>query len=192
MIPFTDNSAHVTDDFCTERRLDETLAFLQGRDFLGAWLDVGPTNHVADTVSTCWGKRYMSTSGDLNFENWDVYPTCLDPFSVVTCFEVIEHVMNPLSFLLLLRDELTSGGVLYLSTPVHNRFGFYFNETNHFTEYKESSLRTLVEYAGFRITDYHQFRSIPFWQGMKRGGGLFRTALRVSSQRTQILRAVKI
>lgn len=188
MIPFTDNSAHVTDDFCTERRLEETLKFTQGRDFMGKWLDIGECNYVADGISCNVAAIPEPTQGDLNGWKWEPNRT----FDVVTCFEVIEHIMNPLLLLHAIHAHLKVGGVLYLSTPVHNPYGFYFNETNHFTEYKESSLRTLVEYAGFRITDYHQFRSIPFWQGMKQGGGLFRTALRVSSQRTQILRAVKI
>ena len=190
MIPFTDNSAHVTDDFCTERRLAETIRFIHPVDFYNrTWLDVGEPNHVCDRIEEIVYRKAEHTLGDLNARLIGVVG---DGYRVVTCFEVVEHIMNPLNLMLSIRYYMASGGVLYLSTPVHNRFGFYFNETNHFTEYKESSLRTLVEYAGFKITDYHQFKSIPFWQGMKQGGGLFRTALRVSSQRTQILRAVKI
>jgi SAM-dependent methyltransferase len=192
MIPFTDNSAHITDDFCTERRIHETIEFIRRTHGKG-WnaLDIGESNHMAMMIQAVFAFDIDHTAGDLNGDNWKSVGDEF-PYDMAFCFEVFEHVMNPLHLLECIRWMLKDGGVLYLSTPLHNRFGFYFNETCHFAEYKESSLRTVVEYAGFKITDYHQFKSIPFWQGMKQGGGLFRTALRVSSQRTQILRAVKV
>jgi SAM-dependent methyltransferase len=187
--PFLDNSAHVTDDFCTERRLWETSGFIEAHPFVGKnVLDVGESNYVGGFLSRWLNLSVDNTTGDLN-NGMESATLCYD---AAFCFEVMEHVMNPLLLLQEIESRLLRGGVLYLSTPVHNRFGFYFNETNHFAEYKEQSLRAVVEYAGFRITAYHQFKSIPFWRGMWQGGGLFHTFLRVSSQRTQILRAVKI
>jgi len=166
VIPFTDNSAHVTDDFCTERRLAETLKFIRRTHKSGYYaLDIGEPNYVSSMIQATFMFDIEHTVGDLHGQHWWATSGELE-FQTVFCFEVIEHVMNPLQLLYKVNMLLTSGGVLYLSTPVHNRFGFYFNETNHFTEYKESSLRTLVEYAGFRITDYHQFKSIPFWQSI--------------------------
>lgn len=185
VIPYTDNSAHVKDDYCTERRLEYTKGFLSLDDIRERVLDVGERNYVGKILAPFADNTVPS---DFNYgisAPHKVYQT-------VFCFEVIEHVMSPLQLLCQIRNLLGPEGILYLSTPVRNKYGFMFNETCHFTEYSINSIKTVVEYAGFKITQHETFRSIPFWKGMIKGGGFFRTFLRVSSQRTQILRAVKV
>jgi hypothetical protein len=191
VIPYTDNSAHVEDDFCTERRLKETLAFIRPEDMRGRVLDIGEPNYALQRIEHAFpAARCSSGYGfDLNRRGFNDGAVGV---RAVVCFEVFEHVMNPLFLLDNIAMVLNRGGVLYLSTPVHNRFGFMFNETCHFAEYKVEAVKTCLEYSGFKVTDTHLFKSIPFWRGMKHGGGLFRTALRVGSQYTQIHRAVKI
>ena len=189
MIPYTDDSAHVEDDFCTERRLRETIAFIRRGDIRGMVLDVGLPNYVGREIKKHFNVAIFNTGYGIDFNRW--WPDGTSKWNTVLCLEVFEHLMNPALFLERLSLQMEPGGILYLSTPVHNRFGFMFNETCHFAEYRVEAVKTCLEYAGFRVTDTHLFKSIPFWQGMKHGGGLFRTALRVSSQYTQIHRAIK-
>ena len=190
MIPFTDNGAHVKDDYCTERRLWETVAFLRIHGVGEKILDIGESNFVGENIQADLNVRFQQTDKNADL-NWGF---TLDPhgFDTVTCFEVIEHLMNPLFLVKAIWLSLKPSGVLYLSTPLHNPHGFFFNTTAHFAEYKEESLVTLLEYGGFAVTHTHRFKSIPFWQGMRKGVGLFRTFLRVSSQESIIIRAVKV
>jgi hypothetical protein len=189
-IPFTDNSAHIKDDYCTKRRLQETINFLNPADFRGMrWLDVGAKNWVAEKVAEYLEEVPTHTDSDNDFNFTLTAPHKF--YDVVTCFEVFEHIMNPLNFSINIGKLMVKGGVLYLSTPVHNPFGFYFNNTRHFSEYKISSVKTCLEYAGFEVIALTTFKSVPFWGGMRRGGGLFRTFVRVRSQETMLIRAVK-
>lgn len=197
VIPFTDNSAHVKDDFCTQRRLAITKEFVVPDDFRWPALDVGERSWAGEQL-----ERYVSWKpgyppAPIDFENTE--PVDFNyrlgnrrfGYKVVLCLEVIEHVMNPLQLMEQIRDALGPKGVVYLSTPVRNRLGFMFNESCHFTEYSERSIETLVRYAGFDITKKLVFRTIPIIKGYIRGGGIFRTSLRVWSQKTQLYRLVK-
>jgi hypothetical protein len=188
-IPFTDDSAHIETDFCTARRLKETLAFIRSDDLSGRVLDIGEKNFVGRSIANARNIEMDNTEEYSDF-NHAIYMPNKD-YKFVLCFEVLEHVMNPLLFIKLIKNLLDEKGVLYLSTPIHNPLGFYFNETAHFAEYRESSIRTLLEYSGFTITDVHKFHSIPFWQNYLHGGGLIRGTLRALTQETILLRAIK-
>ena len=193
-IPFTDNSAHCETDFCTLRRLKETIDFIEPKDMKGFILDVGEPNFVAEKISQHFHRAITPTQGG-DFNN------CIVParrihqhhfFNTVLCLEVIEHVMNPLNVVCDLRELMYKGGVLYLSTPVRNPLAFWFNRSCHFTEYDVDKMCTMLEYAGFEVCKVHTFRSIPIWEGYKSAfPGLFRTTLRIFSQRTMLIRCVK-
>lgn len=186
MIPYTDNSAHVTDDFCTERRVEETVEFI-GRLEGEVW-DIGEPNYVVDRIAKVNLSAVLGSIHGFDF-NRGTFPVWR--VDAVLCLEVFEHVMNPLWLADGMNCMLRDGGVLYLSTPVRNPVGFMFNTTNHFNEYTVEAVCTCLTYAGFAVERVHTFRSIPFWKGMVKGGGVFRTFLRVISQRTMLIKAVK-
>lgn len=188
-IPYADHDyEHDARDFCTQRRLEYTLKFIDPMDLCGKKvLDIGPPNYVGGEIEKRFGVILDNTECNLNW--WINSPRI--GYNTVLCLEVVEHLMNALVLAVEVRGNLDTGGILYLSTPVRNKYGFMFNETQHFTEYSEAAIRTLLDYAGFDILKHETFRSIPFWRGMKEGGGIFRTALRVSSQRTQLVKARK-
>jgi hypothetical protein len=109
--PFLDNSAHVTDDFCTERRLWETAGFIEVHPFVGNnVLDVGESNHVGAFLARWLSLSMDNTAGDLN----NGMDTNTPVYDAVLCFEVLEHVMNPLLLLQEIESRLLRGGVLYL------------------------------------------------------------------------------
>ncbi len=60
-------------------------------------------------------------------------------FDVVLCFQVLEHIREPLPFLRALADRLGPGGVLVLTTP--NRLRTVSENPFHVREYTEPELR---------------------------------------------------
>jgi len=73
-------------------------------------------------------------------------------FDLITCFETIEHLDNPASFLTKLKGLLTCGGDLYLSLPL--------GETRHFDPYHKHAfslrdIKDLLVDAGFDIEFEH-------------------------------------
>ena len=162
MIPFKGETEM---DACTERRIMETLDFFRidgdGAEFVGEILDIGEPSVVSDCFKNrCGLEIFNVNSTDFNYE---IKPS--RKYDTVFCFEVLEHLMNPLFFMEEIRKKcLRKDGVVYLSTPVANRFGFYFNESEHFCEYRVDKLKVLFEYAGFKVEKEHKFRTIPFWK----------------------------
>jgi len=136
------------------KRHEFTMGFV-GNDSLGAILDIGERNPLTERFEKRAGVTIQNTSGDLD---------CLTlegVYDSVFCFEVIEHLMNPLNLLLEIRKVLRPSGRLFLSTPKHKPhflWGKY-----HFTEFDEQRLTALVSRAGFLIRRKAEFRTMPFW-----------------------------
>jgi hypothetical protein len=187
-IPWKDNSAHVNDDFCTQRRLQETIKFIDVQDMAGRVLDIGEDNWVKYKIGKHFGIEIQSFGGDWDLNN-GIYG--VKAWNTILCLEVLEHIMNPATLVDTMWTALKPRGILYLSTPVHNPFGFFFNRSCHFAEYKEESILELFNYVGFDILDHKSFRSIPAVRGYLQGRGVFRTTARVWSQRTQLWRCRK-
>jgi hypothetical protein len=196
-IPYSEHEGtlpHV--DQNTHRRLERTKRIIRKSDFQWPVLDVGDRNWVTtqlenylwDEYGKCHHVAFESTlDTDFNYE----VRAPRSSYYAVLCLEVVEHTMNPLLLMSAIHAMLRPNGVCYLSTPVRNPLGFWFNEACHFSEYSVRSIETLVRYAGFEITDKDVFRSMPIIYGYKSGGGIFRTSLRVWSQKTQLYRLVK-
>ena len=191
-IPFLDNSAHCETDFCTLRRLEETIDFIEPRDMKGFILDVGEPNFVGRKLSEHFRMVAVRNTSAPDFNVRLGIPRPPYCYRTVLCLEVVEHVMNPLQLVKQLAARLASHGALYLSTPVRNPTGTWFNRSYHFTEYDVDKVCTMLDYAGFEVCKVHTFRSIPIWEGYKSAfPGLFRTTLRIFSQRTMLIRCVK-
>lgn len=112
--------------------IDPGFAARAGRDLLG--LDISST--------------YLRTPADAG----------PDPFDLVLCSEVVEHIFEPLDFLSILRGVLAPGGTLLLTTP---NAGAIAPETAagvlvpllspgyHVTLYSCEGFETLLRRAGF-------------------------------------------
>jgi len=68
-------------------------------------------------------------------------------FDAVTCFEVIEHVQEPLLLLGEIRRVIAPGGVVMLSTPIRQE-GRQLDPT-HLREYSPPEFRSLLQQTGF-------------------------------------------
>jgi SAM-dependent methyltransferase len=149
MDPF--ESAH---DRNTVRRHEATIAFI-GEISIGDALDIGERNPLTERLEGKYSVHIRNTSGDLD------NPKLNGVFDSIFCFEVIEHLMNPLNLLLEIRRVLRPSGRLFLSTPKHKPH-FLWGQY-HFTEFDEERLRALVTRAGFEIRRKAEFRTMPIW-----------------------------
>ena len=116
----------------TVRGVDPGFAARKGRELLG--LDIDPI--------------YLRTPADAGPE----------PFDLVLCSEVVEHIFEPLEFLSILRGVLAPGGTLLLTTP---NAGSIAPETPagallpllspgyHHAVYSRQGFETLLRRAGF-------------------------------------------
>jgi len=84
----------------------------------------------------------------------------------ITCWHVIEHVTDPVEFMLKLRELLCEDGVLYISTPnreellmtlLWQEYAPFFYRLWHPYYYNEDSLRYALMVAGFheQVFDYY-------------------------------------
>lgn len=81
---------------------------------------------------------------------------------IATAFTVIEHVENPKTFLLEIKDKLVDGGKILLSTPNLNNFNFQYSVdyrasfycTQHNWYFDFYSLRELLVRVGFKNIFY--------------------------------------
>ncbi len=79
-------------------------------------------------------------------------------FAAITCFQVVEHIKNPVSFLKEVKQLLKEKGILILTTPNHNsplrklkkaKWSVYNYPDHHLFFSKETLKQTLIK-AGFK------------------------------------------
>jgi hypothetical protein len=114
-------------------------------------LDIGTSNEFGRRL----GLKDNTLETDLN----STVEAPSQDYDLIGCFEVIEHLMNPLMLLVRCHSLLQSSGVLYLSTP-RPFFGF-LQGPQHLTEYKKSRMIQMLDYAGFEVTKTQKIR---FWE----------------------------
>lgn len=142
-------------------------------------LDIGSSNYVGRSL----GIKHNTLECDFNYE----LVTEKNKYKVVTCFEVIEHLMNPLTLLENIHKILEDNGTLYLSTPVCPIISWFFGKY-HITEYKKFMMRNILEYAGFKVVNHKIIRAWDWW--FMFGG--FRPFFRTWLHRYQFYECVKI
>ena len=128
-------------DGYNQRRYQHTLRFINKLD--GDVLDCGERNPITDLIEKRFEARIANTVGDL-----DILPIT-GKYDYILAFEIIEHLMNPLWFLLQTNQALKPNGTVYLSTPI-NKPKFLWRH-DHFHEFDEFRLESLIDRAGFEI-----------------------------------------
>lgn len=135
-------------------RIQKTLEFVNTHKPSKA-LDIGERNPLTPLLEKKFDIKIENTSIDLDEEKIN------DKFDTIFCFEVLEHLMNPLFFLKNLRNTLDDNGVLFLSTPTHKPHFLW--DKHHFTEYDFDRLKNLLNRSGFKIIKYQKVRTRPIW-----------------------------
>ena len=130
-------------------------------------LDIGDRSILTERLESLFRAYFASTTVDLDVEKLPALG-----FDVITCFEVMEHLFNPLHCLLEMTKCLMPGGRIYLSTP---RFKPHFLWGTHFHEMSDRSLFALLDRAGLRIVRKQKIFIMP-WRSLLTG---FRPWLRL-------------
>lgn len=116
--------------------------------------------------------RTLPASASAGYDDWravDAFEAgdWEEPFDVVVCADVLEHVANPAAMLARIRDWLSPGGILLASIPnvanvsvraalLLGRFeyaGRGILDSSHVSFYTRSTGRRLLEAHGFQVVD---------------------------------------
>ncbi len=141
VIPFSKHKTASLPALNNRHRLKQYQRFIGGALPLMT-LDMGRENFI----SLRFGVRY-NTDTDLNRTL-----SLSGKYDVITHFEVIQHLMNPLLNIEECFRLLRTGGRMYIATPLAWLIPWYHGE--NFVEYKRKNLEQLFEYVGFRISKY--------------------------------------
>ena len=143
------------------RRAKKTLDFVLSCGITrGVVLDIGEPNDLGKYLEMHTGCKLVNTHSDLD------YTIEVDrKYDTVFCFEVIEHLFNPLNCLLEMKKVLAPEGRIYLSTP---RFKPHFLWGDHFHEMSDKSLFALLERAGLEVVRRKKIYIAP-WRGLVQG-----------------------
>lgn len=153
LVPFSDHLTASDAAANNRHRLKVFRKVLRCNDFEGMKvLDIGKPNYIGRQL-----RVRDNTTGDLN---WSLRAPDFE-YDVILCFEVFQHVMNPLLFAQGMYKLLAPGGTLWLSTPLLWIIP-WFHGVENFTEYKKDRVRELLWYVGFKVIHYSWHNPWPF------------------------------
>lgn len=149
-------------DAQTFRRFKTTKEFI-GRKFTGGQiLDCGTWNQFGEKMATELGAKYCPAD-DTDFDIDGLYfeYDWAEPISAVFCFEILEHLLNPLGALATIKWECEQDNAkAYVTFP---RVPRWLQSDRHFHEFRDIEFRTLVDKAGFEIVRYESHRNRHDW-----------------------------
>jgi len=139
-------------------RWQKSIAFLNRSSFsrftISKGLDLGDRTPFTDLLEHSFGFPLDNTTGDLDLALLE------GSFGVVTAFEVLEHLYNPLHALLEVRQVLKGDGArLFVSMPL--RKPSFLASPDHFHEMSRQSALSLFKRAGFSVVRSEEFRIRP-------------------------------
>ncbi len=151
-----------------ERGCHETVAgddkyfFLKDKvKISGKWYDAGSgTNKLRDLLEEQFQIHPLVLDIDLDMEPLPFEDNSID---VVTNFELIEHLMNPLFFMREIHRVLKPNGSLYITTPdsycAYHKIEHLIERKYraHFHEFIKTDLEWLLEKAGFKSFSIERF-----------------------------------
>lgn len=119
-------------------------------------LDIGDRTPMTALLESHFGCRFDTTTVDLDTGQLS------GSYPIVTAFEVLEHLYNPLHLLLEVRKVLDPGpsSRLFVSTPAWKP-GF-LQSPDHFHEMSRRSLESLFSRADFEVVRSEEFSIRPF------------------------------
>lgn len=127
---------------------------------LTSGLDLGDRTPVVDELEQIFGCTFGSSEGDLDVDS------LFGRHDVVTAFEVLEHLFNPLHALLEVRRVLSGPhSRLFVSVPAAKPA--ILASPDHFHEMSPAAAESLFARAGFRIVrrDVFRIRTWRFYLG---------------------------
>ena len=123
----------------TQIRWRKTIEFLRPMTHASGGLDIGDRSTLTAQLEEFFHCPFTNTTVDLDTGELQGH------YDVVTCFEVLEHLFNPLRCLLQIKKVLVRDGRLYLSIPT-GKPQFLWSPS-HFHEFSDHSLTALIKRA---------------------------------------------
>lgn len=116
--------------------------------------EVYGTEYTDEAVEICSKKGIQMNQGKLETSNYDV-----ESFDIITSFEVLEHINNPVEELTNFNSLLRKGGLVYLTTPNFNSLLRYrlkaaYNVIcypEHLSYYSPKTLKKVFSKSGFSV-----------------------------------------
>ena len=139
----------------TQKRWRITKKFLAEVPNAKIGLDLGDRTKFTEELESFFKCPFKNSNIDLDTE------TIEGNYDIITAFEVIEHLFNPLHCLLEVNKSLNSNGRLYLSTPQSKPK--ILSSPLHFHEMSERSLNALFSRANFKVARKITFEVHGFW-----------------------------
>lgn len=137
----------------TRIRWNKSLDFIGDDCSYENALDIGDRSELTEMMESKYQIKFDNTKGDLD------YITLKGNFDLITSFEVLEHLFNPLFHLSQIKGVLSENGKLILSTPLSKPRFLWSKE--HFHEMSIKSIEALFHVAGFKIVRKEYFRVHP-------------------------------
>ena len=114
------------------------------------------TEYTEKAIKICKSKGIKMQKGKLNPDNYNI-----EEFDIITSFEVLEHINNPIEEITNFYKILRKGGLVYLTTPNFNSISRYYLKTDyniitypeHLCYYTPKTLKNL-----FKKTNYTVFK----------------------------------
>jgi len=195
--------------------LDSFKKLVKGRRILD--IGCGEGHFVSTAIKQGWlaigtelsrGAWEICKRSNLPVYNEDIYSDKLIPsnFDLITCFEVIEHLADPIKFIKRAEELLKPSGVLYLTTPNFNSLdrrvigrSWRVIHPEHLLYFTPVTIRDLInQQTGFKVISLKTVNisaeTLGFlWQGrkVKKEGRLQEQRIRSRMERSGILKIVK-
>jgi SAM-dependent methyltransferase len=124
-------------------------------------LDIGVRTPCTDYLAQRLPRILIAqTAGDLDREA--VWP--IDRYPCIWCFEVLEHLWNPLWLLDQIHQRLSPGGRVFLSTPSGAQLDWSYCHT---VEHALDRLLAMITKAGFLVERQYRFRQWTDYLGVR-------------------------
>jgi len=139
----------------TRIRWNKSLEFIGDNFSFNSALDIGDRSGLTEMMESYYQIKFDNTKGDLDSV------TLRGDYDIVTSFEVLEHLFNPLFHLSQIKKVLSVRGKLILSTPLSKPRFLWSKE--HFHEMSIASIEALFHAAQFKIIRKEFFRVHPMF-----------------------------
>lgn len=121
-------------------------------------------NKIAKRTTIKWVEA-IRDEFDFPGGGWETVRDEHEPFDLISCFEVIEHMheRSGRSLLTGMRECLADDGTILLSTPVYDGRKM---AANHLREYRVDELRALIESVGLEVVE--RFGTFASWNAIRK------------------------
>ena len=136
-----------------EKRLTDTINFIENNGMSGPVLVIGHRVKFETELQKEFKEQFDYTDFDLHYP-FSTIGDSKEFYKTILCFEVIEHLLNPLLLLTECKKLMRPDAQMYISYPTHNFKVFW--TSGHFHEYDKSRFEYLLKVAGLNVVDYRE------------------------------------